>query len=94
MCRWLAYAGPPIYLDLLLLEPEHSLENLSSLLEMIGRTRLAVSHATPKATSPAAAPRVTKRPRGRITACTRNDSSATAGAVAAAAMRSDWKWPQ
>jgi predicted glutamine amidotransferase len=25
MCRWLAYSGPPIYLDELLLRPEHSL---------------------------------------------------------------------
>jgi glutamine amidotransferase len=25
MCRWLAYTGPPIYLDTLLLQPDHSL---------------------------------------------------------------------
>ncbi len=25
MCRWLAYAGPPIYLESLILKPEHSL---------------------------------------------------------------------
>ncbi len=25
MCRWLAYSGPPIYLDSLILRPEHSL---------------------------------------------------------------------
>jgi predicted glutamine amidotransferase len=25
MCRWLAYTGPPIYLDTLLLKPDHSL---------------------------------------------------------------------
>lgn len=25
MCRWLAYSGPPIYLDSLILKPEHSL---------------------------------------------------------------------
>ncbi len=25
MCRWLAYVGPPVYLDVLLLEPSHSL---------------------------------------------------------------------
>ncbi len=29
MCRWLAYAGPPIYLDSLLFRPEHSLINQS-----------------------------------------------------------------
>ena len=25
MCRWLAYSGPPVYLDSVLLKPEHSL---------------------------------------------------------------------
>ena len=25
MCRWLAYSGPPMYLDRLLFEPENSL---------------------------------------------------------------------
>jgi predicted glutamine amidotransferase len=25
MCRWLAYAGPPVYLESLILKPEHSL---------------------------------------------------------------------
>ena len=29
MCRWLAYAGPPIYLDTLLLRPENSLARQS-----------------------------------------------------------------
>ena len=29
MCRWLAYAGPPIYLDTLLLKPENSLTRQS-----------------------------------------------------------------
>jgi glutamine amidotransferase len=29
MCRWLAYAGPPIYLDTLLLRPENSLTHQS-----------------------------------------------------------------
>ncbi len=29
MCRWLAYAGPPIYLDTLLLRPENSLTRQS-----------------------------------------------------------------
>lgn len=33
MCRWLAYAGPPIFLDSLLLRPENSLarQSLSAL---------------------------------------------------------------
>lgn len=25
MCRWLAYAGPPVYLDTLILKPKQSL---------------------------------------------------------------------